>query len=321
MIWWKPETFEAKKPFLKMRMEIIRAIRCFFDNQDYWEVQTPALQLSPGAEVHLQAFETRYLSPDQQDQKAYYLHTSPEFAMKKLLVAGLPKIYQIVSVFRNEQGSSLHSPEFTMLEWYETGLSYQSLMQQTQKLIQSISQEIKITHFKYKEFQSRIFEDWDYITVLEAFEKYANRVIDPNTHQAEWEELFYTVFLNEIEPQLGQGRPTILYDYPVSMAALARKKPEDERFAERFELYICGMELANGFGELTDPVEQGARLEADMALKQKLYGKSWPVDEDFIAALSHGMPQVSGIALGIDRLVMLATGKEHIKDVLWVPIA
>lgn len=310
----------------------MRLTRNFFEKQGYLEVETPALQHSPGGEVHIVGFKTEMLSADQQSRRDMYLHTSPEFAMKKLLAAGLPRIFQICRCYRNAEGSPIHSPEFTMLEWYHAGIEYKQLMQECVGLFRAVS----AGKMQWENKTSDPHAEWEIITVCEAFRKYAGIDIE-NTlndfdalaaiapsfaHKGDsWEDLFFRIFLEKIEPQLGHPTPTIIYDYPASMAALARKKASDPRFAERFEIYVCGMELANAFGELTDAKEQRARLEQDMALKEKLYGQTWPVDEDFIAALEHGLPQSSGIALGFDRLAMLVSGASRIEQVLWLPVA
>lgn len=334
------------------RMALIRAARSYFDDLGFYEVDTPALQVSPGMEPHLHAFYTEQLNPERDSTRGLYLHTSPEFAMKKLLVAGLPQIYQICHVFRNAEGSHLHSPEFTMIEWYRANAGYHDIMDDCIGLLRYCAEQGGFQKYCYKGRDADPFKDWEIITVCAAFEKYAGIMLenhlplslDPSpqgeregaerqeegafllaiealglhtTPDDTFEDLFFRVFLEKIEPQLGQGVPTILYDYPVSMAALSRPKPEDPRFAERFEVYVCGMELANAFGELTDANAQRQRFELDMDLKENLYGERYPVDEDFLSALEHGMPESGGIALGIDRLVMLACGADDIGQVLW----
>ncbi len=327
--------FETKRQNLETRIKLIKAVRAFFDGQGFYEVETPALQVMPGAEVHLHAFETTLLNPHQDRRETRYLQTSPEFAMKKLLVAGSEKIYQICHCFRNAEGSPQHAPEFTMIEWYRAHDDYKSIMDDCFGLLREVAMICEIPAFRYKDMSADPFNEWEIISVCEAFEKYAGldllslldnrevleaKVRALSLHTAPddtWDDLFMRIMGEVIEPQLGQGQPTIIYDYPISLAALARPKPEDPRFAERFELYVCGMELANAFGELTDAAEQRRRLEADMALKEQIYGATWPIDEEFLSALEQGMPESGGIALGIDRLVMLACGAEDIRDVLW----
>jgi lysyl-tRNA synthetase class 2 len=334
LMWWQPEHFAAKKPYLAKRQAVIRAVRAFFDAQGFDEVETPALQQAPGMEAHLHAFKTERLNPERDRAETLYLHTSPEFAMKKLLVAGCEKIYQICHTFRNAEGSRLHACEFTMLEWYRAHAGYRNIMDDCVDLLRAVATSCGVSEFKHRGKSADPFADWEIISVIEAFQKYVGIKLNVESTVAEfsalvqslsihtapddsWDDLFFRVFLEKIEPHLGIGQPTILYDYPASMAALARRKPEDPRFAERFEVYVCGIELANAFGELTDAVEQRERFVESMALKEKLYGESWGVDEDFITALAHGMPESSGIALGIDRLAMLVSDAEDIKQVLW----
>lgn len=317
MNWWRPDIFGQKRIFLEQRVKLIKAVRACFDDMGFLEVETPALQDSPGMEPHLHAFATEIENAERDQRRLMYLHTSPEFAMKKLLVAGLPKIYQICHVYRNAEGSSHHSAEFSMIEWYRANAGYRDIMADCEALLRQVATACGISKYRRDDIMADPFAEWEYLSVIEAYKKYAGLDVSSDASAQEWDDLFYDVFLNKIEPQLGLGQPTILYDYPVSMAALSRPKDDDPRFAERFELYVCGMELANAFGELTDARVQRERFEADMALKKKLYGADWPVDEDFIAALENGMPESGGIALGIDRLAMLACGTDNIDDVLW----
>jgi lysyl-tRNA synthetase class 2 len=318
-----------------MRAEIMRAVRNWFEYEGFQEVETPILQVMPVADTHIHGFKTEALAPDLKHQRDLYLHTSPEFAMKKLLVAGMPKIFQLCHVFRNGEDSRLHSAEFTMLEWYRKGAGYRDVMKDCVNLVRAVAEAADIKKYIYRDKSADPFKEWEFITVAEAFQKYAdinleNFLDDVVVFSKEitakgirvakddrWDDLFFRAMAEKIEPNLGVGVPTILYDYPVSMASLARRKPEDPRFAERFEMYVCGVELCNGFGELTDAAEQRKRFTEDMAQKKKLYGYTYPVDEDFLKALEHGLPQSSGNALGFDRLVMLATGSEEIDQVLW----
>lgn len=308
-------------------------IRNFFDAQDFIEVETPALQICPVMDAHIHAFKTDLLDIDRSVEQTMYLHTSPEFDMKKLLSAGMERIYQICHVYRNAEGSALHSPEFTLLEWYRTGAGYRDLMDDCIELCRSLGVET----FKYKNHECDPFKEWERISVCEAFEKYTDIKLESYLDDRDlfalaaksagirtvdtdhWDDIFHAIMAEKIEPNLGQGVATILYDYPISMAALSRKKEKDPRFAERFELYICGIEIANAFSELTDAKEQRARYEDEMALKKKLYGEFYPADEAFFMALET-MPESAGIALGVDRLIMLATGADDINDVLWAPV-
>lgn len=334
---WLPEKFEQRRPFLEKRTALIKAMRAFFDDQGFMEVETPVLQTSPCAEAHLHGFKTALKNADLSHERDLYLHTSPEFAMKKLLVAGMERIYQICHTFRNAEGSSLHSPEFTMIEWYRTGAGYEQIMDDCVDLLRAVAKKLDIQTYRYKTSSADPFAEWQRVSVAEAFEQYANiglaAVLDDTENFAaaakaqgirvadndKWDDIFFAVMDALIEPHLGMGAPTILYDYPACMAALSRKKADDPRFAERFELYVCGIELANAFSELTDATEQRTRYHAEMALKKELYGEDYPVDEDFLRALEYGLPESGGIALGIDRLVMLATGADDITQTLWVP--
>jgi elongation factor P--(R)-beta-lysine ligase len=339
MSWWRPDGFAAKKPYLVGRDRVIQAVRRFFRELDFFEVDTPALQTSPGLEPHLMAFATELVSPNRESRRPLYLHTSPEFAMKKLLVAGVPRLFQMAKVFRNGERSATHHPEFTMLEWYRANAGYLDLMADCIELLRSAAKGAECDRLRWKGEEADPFAEWQVISVQEAFESFAGMNLLATCNDAValgreasrigvrvaegdgWEDVFFRIFLDRIEPRLGIGAPTILYDYPISMAALSRPKAEDSRLAERFEVYVCGLELANAFGELTDPVVQRVRFEADMALKERLYGFRYPVDEDFLSALEHGMPESAGIALGIDRLAMLCTGAAHIEQVLWAPVA
>lgn len=340
---WHPEAYARRRPNLVKRSAITAAIRKFFLEDGFMEVETPILQVSPGMEPHLQAFSTKLRAPDGQCSK-FYLHTSPEFACKKLLTAGEERLFTLARVFRNGERARWHHPEFTMLEWYRAGASYERLMEDCAGLLQACAAAAgswKVTH---EGRSCDLSEAPERISVAEAFERWAGIDLlattpDPWTPDVEllaeaarkkglrvaedddWLAVFTRIMLAFIEPQLGSPRPTILYDYPVSQAALSRAKPSDPRLAERFELYVAGVELANAFGELTDAQEQRRRFEADQNLKEHLYGERFPADEDFFAALDFGMPDAAGIALGVDRLVMLLTGASRIEEVLWLPVA
>jgi len=340
---WRPDRLGRKLPSLLARGRILTALRAWFAADAFVEVETPILQVSPGMEVHLRAFASELIAPDDR-RRRLYLHTSPEFAMKKLLAGGVSRLFQFARVFRNGERSDLHHPEFTMLEWYRSGATYLDLMDDCEELLRAAIGAAGAKRLSWRGAECDVSRPFERLTVAEAFRKYAAidllatapdprapdvalltkaaRAIGIRTTDSDtWEDVFFRVMLERIESKLGFGRPTILCDYPVSMAALSRPKPADPRLAERFELYACGVELANAFGELTDAAVQRARFEADMALKQTLYGERYPVDEDFLAALEHGLPDCAGIALGFDRLVMLCLGVPRIEDVLWLPVA
>lgn len=328
---WQPHIFEQRKPHLLTRMRAVKTIRQFFEGNGYWEVETPALQIMPCADMHIHGFRTEYFGPDFNKRGDFYLHTSPEFEMKKLLVAGAEKIYQLCKVYRNGESTKLHSPEFTMLEWYKTGADYLDIMDETQALIHALSGALDVLEVK----GCNLTRSFERLSVTEAFSHYAgidlSSLLDSVTAFAEqaekigvrtveidgWEDIFHAVMAEKIEPFLGKDVPVFLYDYPASMACLSRRKEQDPRYAERFELYIAGTEIANAFTELTDAAEQRRRFSDEMAAKQERYGFSYPLDEDFLRALEYGMPECAGIALGVDRLCMLLSGAESIDDVLW----
>lgn len=338
MTWWMPHNFDQKRVILEKRSVIISAIRRFFGDHKFIEVQTPVLQVCPVMDAHIHGFKTELFGVDRAQKRELYLQTSPEFDMKKLIVAGMERIYQICPVFRNAEGSSRHVPEFTMLEWYRAHADYTHIMDDCVLLLRAVAKAAGVNHFQHKDYQCDPFAEWERLSVAVAFQTYAQidleECIDDFTFfksQVEaigvrvaeadaWDDVFHAVMAEKIEPFLGMAVPTILYDYPVSMAALSRVKASNPKFAERFELYVCGIELANAFSELTDVDEQRRRFEAEMGVKQDLYNEQYPADEEFFSALEFGMPESGGIALGVDRLVMLATGSDNIDDVLWAPV-
>jgi elongation factor P--(R)-beta-lysine ligase len=271
------------------------------------------------------------------------LHTSPEFACKKLLAAGEERIFTFAKVFRNRERTGTHHPEFTMLEWYRAGEPYQALMADCARLLALAAETGQLRSFSHRGIETDPFAEPERLSVAEAFTRFAGidllatldetgasdrealaaaaraaglRVAADDT----WSDIYSGVLVQKIEPHLGQGRATILYEYPSVEAALARRTPHDQRVSERFELYACGVELANAFGELTDPAEQRRRFTAEMDEKARIYGERYPIDEDFLAALAI-MPEASGIALGLDRLAMLATGASRIDQVIWTPVS
>jgi lysyl-tRNA synthetase class 2 len=343
--WWKPHVYAARRPHLETRQKVLGAVRRFFVDENFVEVETPSLQVSPGLEPHLAAFRTELEAPDRARRRTLYLHTSPEFTMKKLLVAGEKRLYQLCKVYRNAERAATHHPEFSMIEWYRAHAGYRDIMEDCVGLLRAALRAAGRPRFSWRGLESDPFGEWDRVSVADAFMRHAGIDLhactgpDPKRPDVaslaaaarklglrpaegdSWDDIFFRIFLDRIEPQLGHPAPTILYDYPISMAALSRPKPDDPRLAERFEVYVCGLELANAFGELTDARVQCARFEADMDLKEKLYGVRYPIDEDFLAALEHGMPESAGIALGFDRLVMLAAGVARIEDILWAPVA
>jgi lysyl-tRNA synthetase class 2 len=339
--WWHPARHADRRPILLARNRIQAALRGWLAAEDFTEVDPAALAISPGNEAHLHAFATDAIGNDGQARRMY-LHTSPEFAMKKLLAAGELRIAAFAHVWRNRERGALHSPEFTMLEWYRVGQDYTVLMQDCAAMLRLAAKAAGATILRHRDATCDPFAEPERLSLAEAFTRHAGidllatlapdgtpdaaalarqvaaaglRVAADDT----WSDLLSRVLVARVEPHLGHGRPTILDRYPVAEAALARPAPDDPRVAERFELYACGVELANGFGELTNPAEQARRFAVEMDEKHRVYGERYPVDGDFLAALAH-MPPAAGIALGFDRLVMLATGAPRIDDVIWAPV-
>ncbi len=337
--WFAPHRHEERRPFLLARNRILAATRAWFTERDFLEVDVPALQVSPGNETHLHAFATTMIHSDGSTSPRY-LHTSPEFACKKLLAAGEPRLFSLGHVFRNRERTKTHAPEFTMLEWYRANESYAAIIEDTLAILRLAC---RLTQCSEMRWQGRICtpeNSAEWLTVNDAFIHYAgvdllatlnaDGTVNRNALAAaspvafeeseNWSDIFSRILVEKVEPHLGNGRITVLYEYPCMEAALARICAHDNRVAERFELYACGVELANGFGELTDAAEQRGRFEAEMDLKQQRYGERYPIDEELLAALAI-MPPASGVALGFDRLVMLATGATTIDQVQWVPVS
>jgi elongation factor P--(R)-beta-lysine ligase len=338
--WWTPARHADRRPFLAARSAVTRAVRAWFEEQGFSELETGVLQVSPGNETHLHAPRTELTRSDG-GRVQRYLRTSPEFACKKLLAAGETKIFEFARVFRDRERGDLHLPEFTMLEWYRANAAYDAVMADTVVVVAHAAQATGIGRFSFRDKTADPFAEPELLTVASAFARFAEidllativggegdraaladaareriRIAADDT----WSDIFSKVLVEHVEPHLGQGRLTVLFEYPVPEAALARAKPSDPRVAERFEVYACGVELANGFGELTNAAEQRRRFAAAMDEKQRRYGERYPLDEDFIAAVG-AMPEASGVALGFDRLVMLASGAPKIDQVVWTPPA
>jgi lysyl-tRNA synthetase class 2 len=334
--WWSPARHADIRPFLVARGAITRAIRAWFDEQEFTEVETGILQVSPGNEIHLHAPRVELTRPDG-GRATRYLRTSPEFACKKLLAAGEAKIFEFARVFRDRERGDLHLPEFTILEWYRANAAYDAVMADSVVVIAHAAQATGIGRFSFRGRTADPFAEPELMTVAAAFERFAGidllstiadgkgdraalaaaaktrvRITDDDT----WSDIFSKVLVEHVEPNLGQGVLTVLFEYPAPEAALARAKQSDPRVAERFEIYACGVELANGFGELTDAQEQRLRFTQAMDEKQRRYGERYPLDEDFLDAVAK-MPEAAGVALGFDRLVMLAGGALRIDQVVW----
>jgi lysyl-tRNA synthetase class 2 len=318
-----------------LRARLKRALRSLFEKEGFLEVETGIVQVSPGNETHLHAFSADWRDLSGEEHQGF-LHTSPEFAMKKLIAAGETHIFQFAPVFRAREASRLHAPEFSMLEWYRAADDYTVLMDDCAQFLRLAAALAGRDDFRFRGRICAAATKPERVSVVEAFARHAKIdllacLFDRNqlaiaahnigvrvAQDDRWSDLFSRILSERIEPCLGEGRATILDRYPISEAALARPCADDPRFAERFELYVCGIELCNAFGELTDPAEQRTRFQADMAEKQRLYGETYPLDEDFLAALAH-MPAASGAALGFDRLAMLAAGLEDVRDVIFTP--
>ncbi|MBY0382015.1 MAG: EF-P lysine aminoacylase GenX [Xanthobacteraceae bacterium] len=337
--WWDRDRHDDRRSFLRARSEIISAVRRLFGKWGFVEVETGILQVSPGNETHLHALRADIHMGGEVIPR--YLRTSPEFSCKKLLAAGEDRIVEFARVFRDHEDSPLHLNEFTMLEWYRANAPYSNVIDDCVAVIGCAAQAANIRKFSFRGKAVDPFLEPLRMTVAEAFETYTGldllstidrgesdramlaslsrdivRVADDDT----WSDIFSKILTEHIEPKLGEERMTVLYEYPAPEAALARAKPDDPRVAERFEVYACGVELANGFGELTDAEEQRRRFASAMDEKERRYGERYPIDTDFIAAVAQ-MPDACGVALGFDRLVMLASGATRLDQVVWAPVA
>ncbi len=324
------------------RNRIELAVRAWFAGEGFVLADPPGLQRSPGNETHLHAFATTAIGNDAQGYPLY-LHTSPEFSMKKLLAAGEERVASIGHVWRNRERGPLHHPEFTMLEWYRAREPYDAVIADCIALIRIAADITYVPALRFRDRTCDPRAEAERLSVADAFLRRAGidlfATMDPEGRtdavalaaqmrsvglevpsEFTWSYLFSRILVEKVEPNLGIGRVTVLDRYPAAEAALARRTPDDPRVSERFELYACGVELANGFGELTDAGEQLRRFTAEMDEKQRLYDERYPIDDDFLAALAL-MPPASGVALGFDRLVMLATAAPHIEQVIWVPVA
>jgi len=354
--WQKLKKDPKLKKNLKIRNQVIEAIRLFFKWQKYLEVETPILVNAPSTESSIDFFQTRISFLDNKKKQAFLI-ASPEFAMKKLLSSYPENIFQITKSFRNHEGiSSTHNHEFTILEWYHINADYFDVMDDFENLVKFIFgflnqklsltytngkwqvsgfEQVKTVKINYLNQEIDLTPKWERLSVKDAFEKYAQiseadlldkvklmqKAIAKGYRQiTSWEEAFHQILLNEIEPKLGQNKPTILYDYPIQLGAYAQAKASDPRYAERFEAFVAGLELGNAFSEITDPKIQADVLDKDANERQKLGKQLLPVDEDFLLAMTQGLPKVSGIAVGVDRLVMLFANTDKIDDVIMFPV-
>ena len=336
--WWDRNRYADRRPFLEKRALITEHVRRFFRSSGFVEVETPILQVSPGNETHLHAPRTE-LTDHAGNLSTRYLRTSPEFAAKKLLAAGESRIFELARVFRDRERGDLHLPEFTMLEWYRAASPYGMVMADACAVAAAAAEAAATRVFAFRGREADPFAMPEGLTVADAFLVHAGVNLLPTIEGGEgnrdalvaearslvriaeddtWSDIFSKILVEHVEPKLGQERMTLLYEYPSPESALARLSENDARVAERFELYACGVELANGFGELTDAVEQRQRFELAMDQKQRRYGERYPIDEDFLDAVA-AMPPASGVAMGFDRLVMLAAGATKIDQVVWMP--
>lgn len=336
---WHPDRLADRLPFLDARARLTAATRAFFTARGYREVETPALVPVPGMEVHLMGFSTRFRPHLGQGKEApLWLRTSPELAIKRLLAGGAGPVFELARVWRNGEVSARHHPEFTMLEWYRPGASFGGLMDETEDFLRAVCPP-QVMH---EGVTTDLTQRFERLRMADAFARHAG-VADllasvtpegrgdaaalsamasaPLRDGEDWEDLFFRLLLERVEPAIGRDRATFLTHWPAPQAALARRDPADPRAALRFELFVAGIELANAFDELTDAAEQRARFVVDVAERRRRYAEGWDVDEDFLAALEHGMPPTAGIALGFDRLAMLAAGARRIEDVLWLPLS
>lgn len=336
--WWSPNRHADRRGFLAARGQITRAVRAWFEAEGFTEVETGALVVSPGNETHLHAPKADLTGHDGA-KRARYLRTSPEFACKKLLAAGETRIFELARVFRDRERGDRHLPEFTMLEWYRANEDYEAVIRDTVEVIKLAARTTGMGQFSFRGHRADASLPPEFITVFDAFSRFAGVNLAATVRQHEgdtealakaakgrirvdaddtWSDIFSKILVEHVEPHLGQGRLTVLYEYPSPESALARTKASDPRVAERFEVYACGVELANGFGELTDADEQRRRFVESMDEKSRRYGERYPIDEEFLAAVA-AMPPASGVALGFDRLVMLAAGATRIDQVVWTP--
>jgi lysyl-tRNA synthetase class 2 len=341
--WWNKDRISRLLPKLRERNQTMALIRRWFEDRQFIEVETPTLQISPGLEPHLLAFKTSLREPFDECDHPLYLQTSPEYAMKKLLVGGLEQIFQFAKCFRNGERSKIHHPEFTMLEWYRVNENWRRVAGDAESLIRLAATSLGVKEFRLGDRICYPQKPFEYLSVVEAFKSFAQIDLRPTltdplqpdrvlfAHMARdigvrvldedsWDVIFDRILLEKIEPNLGIGSGVVLHDYPLPLAALARQSISDPCLSERFEVYLCGVELANGFGELIDFSEQSERFKADLSKRHSLGKELYPVDQDFLAALESGMPDASGAAMGFDRLMMLLSSAASLEEVVLSPV-
>lgn len=315
---WQPA---APIKQLKQRALLIRQIRDFFFERDVMEVDTPAMSHATVTDVHLHTFKTEFVGPGYASGQKLFFMTSPEFHMKRLLAAGSGCIYQIAKAFRNEENGRYHNPEFMMLEWYRVGFDHHKLMDEMDDLLQLVLKSDKAERMTYQNAFLNVLGVCPLEGSMEELKACAGTlglsdIADPEEDR---DTLLQLLFSIGVEPKIGQTVPAFVYDFPASQAALAKINPQDNRVADRFEVYFKGIELANGFHELDNPQEQLQRFEEDNQKRIEMGLEPQPIDHHLIEALKAGLPSCAGVALGIDRLIMLAMGHDHIDEVTAFP--
>lgn len=311
---WRPA---ASLDTLHLRAELLASLRAFFADRGVLEVETPLLSAASVTDLHLQSLSLRVGG---RDERRMYLQTSPEFAMKRLLAHGSGPIYQISKAFRDAEAGRRHNPEFTILEWYRPGWDHHRLMDEIDELLATVLGIPAGERLGYAEAFARHAAIDPHHASRDELERRVEQLRVQGVVDLERDDLLNLLLTHVVEPNLGRGRPTFIHDFPASQAALARIRPGDPRLAERFEVFVEGVELANGYHELTDPAEQRRRFEADLAERRRRGLPEVPVDHRLLAALEAGLPDCAGVALGVDRLVMLKAGANDISDVIAFPI-
>ena len=334
--WKKLRSGELDWEIFHLRARVFKEIRRFFEKNDFIEIEAPVLTPYPTLDNNIHSIETQ-ICDNTNCSYTMFLHTSPEHAMKKLLAAGARKIYFLGKVFRNRELTPLHNPEFTMVEWYRTSANYGHIQKDIENIIIAILQETHSTmHMEYRNNKKDLTRPRDRISMTDLFQEYAQLNLEnclnlyglqeaaqnigiPFGKNEGWETLFFRIFIEKIEPHLGFPRPTFVVDYPAQLGLMAQRKENNSEWVERVELYIGGLELANGYSELVNPDEQRDRFIAELEKKQDEGYPHYPIDEELIESLNTGIPPCAGIALGVDRLIMLLTGKTNIHDVILFP--
>jgi lysyl-tRNA synthetase class 2 len=327
-----------RREAVRARARLSAEVRRFFTSRLYEEVETPCLVPAPGMEPHIAAFRAPFVPEGSGEERPLWLHTSPEYAMKRLLAEGFERVFQLARVFRNGEVSATHNPEFTMLELYRAGTGYGGIMEDVEQLVEHAAVAMRgAPEARWRGVALDLRAPFPRVTMRDAFRERAGvdlercgddverlreearrAGVDPGRPGDTFDDLFFRIFLERVEPGLGAPRPVFLTEWPASMAALSRVMPDDPRWAERFELFAAGLELANGFGELTDAREQRRRLVEEQEVRRVLGREVYPLDERFLEAVGR-MPEAAGVAVGFDRLLMLLTGAPAIRDVLLFP--